>query len=136
MNRDNKIRKTSAKNAEEKIRQSEEKYRSIVEYSSDQIFMLDKDYRLLSLNKATADISKKSPQEMIGTSIFEVFPEKTAAQFSKNIKNVFDTGNTMQIEESSSSTGRGSHTHDKQAWRQVPKPVFISSGGGGGATSP
>jgi PAS domain S-box-containing protein len=90
---------TERKRAEEKFRESEEKFRSIVETSSDQIFMIDKDYKLLSINQAAADLSRKSPQEMIGRSIFEVFPENIAAGFSKNIKNVFDTSKGILIEE-------------------------------------
>jgi len=94
------------KQAEEQTRESEEKFRSIVENSTDQIFMLDKDYKLLCINKTAADISKKSPQEMIGTSIFTIFPEETAVQFSKNIKNVFDTGKNMIFEEKMLVQGR------------------------------
>jgi PAS domain S-box-containing protein len=90
---------TDRKRSEEALKESEEKLRSIVENSSEQIFMLDKDYRFLLINKAAAGLSKKSPQEMIGKSIFEIFPENTAAQFLKNIKNVFDTGNNLFIEE-------------------------------------
>jgi PAS domain S-box-containing protein len=90
---------TERNRAEKKIQEGEEKFRSIVENSSDQIFMLDKDYKFLSINKAAADISKMSPQEMIGMSILTLFPEKTAARFSKNIKNVFDTGKSVLTEE-------------------------------------
>ncbi len=97
---------TERKRAEEKIKENEEKLRSIVENSSDQIFMLDKDCKFLSINKTAADIFKKSPQEMIGTSIFAIFPEDTAVRFSKNIKNVFDTGKGMFIEEKMIAQGR------------------------------
>jgi two-component system NtrC family sensor kinase len=94
------------KKVEEKIRESEEKLRSIVENSSDQIFMLDKDCKLLSINKTAADIFRKSPQEMIGTSILVIFPEDTAVRLSNNIKNVFDTGKRILVEEKMLIQGR------------------------------
>jgi PAS domain S-box-containing protein len=97
---------TGQKKAERALCDSEEKLRSIVENSSDQIFMLDKDCKFLSVNTTAADISRKSPQEMIGKSISEIFPETTAVQFSKNIKKVFDTGKSLFIEEKMVVQGR------------------------------
>jgi len=87
------------KQAKDALKESDEKLRSIVENSSDQIFMLDKNCKFLSINKAAANLSRKSPNEMIGKSLFEIFPETIAAQFSKNIKNVFDTGKSIFIDE-------------------------------------
>jgi len=94
------------KRVEEVLKESEEKLRSIVENSSDQIFMLDKDYKFLSINKTAADFSKKSPHEMIGMSIFEIFPETITARFSENIKTVFDTTKSISIEEKMIVQGR------------------------------
>ena len=51
-----------------------------------------------------------SPQEMVGKSISEVFPETIAAQFSKNIKNVFGTGKSMFIDEKMVAKGRELYT--------------------------
>jgi PAS domain S-box-containing protein len=94
------------KKAEQASKESEEKSRSIVETSSDQIFMLDRDCRFLSINKTGADIFNISPPETVGKSMSEVFPEKIAAQFSKNIKNVFDTGKSMHMDEKMVIEGR------------------------------
>jgi len=85
--------------AEKETRESEEKFRSIVENSSDWIFILNRDCKFLSINKTVADLFQKSPQELIGMSIFEIFPEDTAVGYSKNIKNVFYTGKVLHIEE-------------------------------------
>jgi PAS domain S-box-containing protein len=90
---------TMRRQAEEKTRESEEKLRSIIENSSDQIFMLDKDYKYLSVNRALTETAGKSPQEMIGISISEIYPENIAIQFSNNCKYVFDTGNSISIKE-------------------------------------
>jgi len=90
---------TEHKRMEEALKESEGKLRSIVENSSDRIVMFDRDYRFLFQNKAAADLFGMSPKEMIGVSIFEVFPETIAAQFSENIKKAFDTGNTVLADE-------------------------------------
>ena len=81
------------------LRQSEAKMRSIVENSTDQIFMLDENLTYLSVNKTLGDILGKTPQEIIGKSINEVYGQETASKFSNNIKNVFETGKSMFVEE-------------------------------------
>jgi PAS domain S-box-containing protein len=81
------------------LRQSEAKLSSIVENSTDQIFMLDENLTYLSVNKTLGDILGKTPQEIIGKSVNEIYPQETASKFSNNIKNVFETGKSMFMEE-------------------------------------
>ncbi len=104
---------TERKKAEELLVENEEKFRSIIESSSDQIFMLDKDNRFLLINKASASISGKAPQEMIGKSIFDIFPESTAAQFSENTKKVFETGKSFSLDETITIRGQKFYSSTK-----------------------
>jgi|GEM_PF-889114 len=83
----------------EALRESEAKLRSIVENSSDQIFMLDENFKYLSVNKTLGDVLGKAIQEIIGKSINEVYGQETASKFSNNIKNVFETGKSMFVAE-------------------------------------
>ena len=53
----------------------------------------------MSVNKTLADVLGKTPREVIGKSINEVYAQETAAKFSSNIKNVFETRKSMFTEE-------------------------------------
>ena len=90
---------TERKKAEEKLKESEEKYRSIIENAEDQIFVLDRDYKFISINSKAASLSKNTPDKLIGKSALDVFPKETSLRFSKNIQEVFDTAKSKFIEE-------------------------------------
>jgi PAS domain S-box-containing protein len=90
---------TERKKTQAALSVSEAKLRSIVENSSDQIFMVDRTHKYLFVNKVLADILGKRPEDIIGKSLFEVYPPETANQFSSNTQNVFATGKSMVVEE-------------------------------------
>ncbi|HVP35528.1 MAG TPA: PAS domain S-box protein, partial [Terriglobales bacterium] len=94
------------KKADEALRASEEKYRAIVDNATDQIFTLDRQGRFLAINKTAAEMSRKSPDEMVGKSLAQMFPRETGVQFSKNIEEVFKNGQSKSIEESMHLGGR------------------------------
>ena len=83
---------TERKRAEEALQESEEKYRALVESATDMIYMIDKNNKVLSANKAAAMLFGKESKKIIGKSIFNLFPEKIATCYSKNLKKVFETG--------------------------------------------
>ena len=75
---------TERKNKEVALNASEAKLRSIVENSSDQIFMVDKNHRYLMVNNALAKVSGKCAEEIVGKTIHDVNLE-SGVQFSKNV---------------------------------------------------
>ncbi len=83
---------TERKRAEEALQESEEKYRALIESATDMIYMIDKNNKVLSTNKAAVKLFRKESKGIIGKSIFNLFPEKIATRFSKNLKKVFETG--------------------------------------------
>jgi PAS domain S-box-containing protein len=97
---------TERKKVEEALSNSEAKLMGIVECSSDQIFLLDKNLEYLMVNSSLATVLGRSPEEIIGKSIGEVYGLGTATQFSDNIKTVFKIGKSMFLEEKMQAQGQ------------------------------
>ncbi len=66
----------------QKLRESEERWRSITKYTPDNIMQLDLEGNLLYINHTVPDLSI---DEVIGKSIYQFVPEK----FRENMKNTF-----------------------------------------------
>jgi PAS domain S-box-containing protein len=90
---------TKRKKAEEALKESEKKYRNLVENASDQIFMVDNKYRMLSINKVALALLRKKPNEVIGKSVSKIFPKEIAAHSIRNLYKVFKTGKGLSVEE-------------------------------------
>ncbi|QZY54842.1 sensor histidine kinase [Crassaminicella profunda] len=79
---------TERKCAEEALKESEERYRLLVEYSTDGIAIYQKG-KIVFANKAAAKIvGMKDPQEMIGKNILEYLPFDFHEKTLKRIKRV------------------------------------------------
>ena len=87
------------KEARKSLEESETFLNSIVENSSDQIFLLDKNHKYLIVNKALATVTGTTPDEIIGKTISDVYPAETAARFKANVDKVFGTGKSLFLEE-------------------------------------
>ena len=74
--------------AEEKLKESEEKCRLIVENSAESIALIDKTGKYLFLNNASAKLLNGVPEDIIGKSLHDTFPEKQADEMLNSIYEV------------------------------------------------
>lgn len=61
--------------AQDGLRKSEEKYRSVVERISDAFLAYDADFNFVYLNKVAGEILSRRPEDLIGKNFLEEFPE-------------------------------------------------------------
>jgi PAS domain S-box-containing protein len=97
---------TERKRMAKALRESEAKYRTLVENATDLIYMIDADYRILSLNRSTARLLGKEPEELIGKKIFDIAPPETAARVAEEFRLAFKTGKTIMAEAKLNPGGR------------------------------
>jgi PAS domain S-box-containing protein len=68
---------TEWKKANEKLRESEEKYRNIVETANEGIGVIDTELKLIYVNKKTEELSGYSCEEIIGKKLWDFISEES-----------------------------------------------------------
>jgi PAS domain S-box-containing protein len=89
---------TGRKEAEEMLRESEERYRMLAEASSDLIFMIGRDDKVEYVNSYAAGIIGKTPGEVVGKNRALLFPPELARRQEHMLEQVFATGIPSQSE--------------------------------------
>lgn len=89
---------TERKKTEEFLKIKEEKYRMLVQYSSDPIFSFNSDETYRFVNEAFANPFGKKPEEIMGKSPFDLFPHDEAEKRLRLVRKVFTTGEKGEIE--------------------------------------
>lgn len=86
------------KRNEQALRESELKYRSLIESSSDAIFCVDRNGEYKFTNKLFASTFGKSSDYFIGKTFWDIYPKEHADQRYETTKRVFQTGRSESIE--------------------------------------
>lgn len=81
----------------EGYRRSEQRYRSLVEHAEDLIFTLSPNGVFLSINSYGAKFLKRSPAEIVGLNIAEIFLSETAESILATIRDVVAMKRGTQI---------------------------------------
>jgi PAS domain S-box-containing protein len=96
---------TGHKEAEEALRQSQERYRSLAESSPDAIFILDRESAVQYVNRVAAQWLGKPNSGLLGHPQAEFFPPEMARHHQEGIQRVFEGGEMVRTERSESFRG-------------------------------
>jgi PAS domain S-box-containing protein len=91
---------------QEELQRGEERYRSLVESTEDSIYLIDKDYRYLFMNKRHQSRMGLEESQFMGRLYREFHSPEGAEEFEKMIDRVFETGRSIQQEHKSHRDNR------------------------------
>jgi len=97
---------TERKQAEFALRQSEEKYRSLVDFTTDSIYLVDKNYKYLFINKTHLLRLGLSEDQYINRAYSEFHSPEETGLFILKAGNVFKTDSSAQYEYRSFRDGK------------------------------
>jgi PAS domain S-box-containing protein len=78
--------------AETVLRESEQEYRSLVESALDPVWTCDLEGRYLFANAAA---SRMLGREVVGKTVYELFPPHLAAEYREHVRQVIESGDTL-----------------------------------------
>jgi PAS domain S-box-containing protein len=102
---------TERKVMEEKLRESEEKWRSLVKNAPNVIIIVDRDGKIQFINRTVIDAS---PKEVIGRSVYDFIDPRHHDVVRKTIRRVFETGDGSSYEISGTGPDGGTSWYATQ----------------------
>ena len=89
---------TEERKAQAALQESEERYRTLAESTTDVIYILDETGRLLYANRTAAAYFGVSPEALVGKTQEDLFPPEQVPGHLEHIRKVFETGEVQEAE--------------------------------------
>ena len=89
---------TQSRQASEQIRRFAERQTTILESITDAFFTLDNDWRFININRRSEEQLEKSREELLGRSLWEMFPEAIGTEFERQYRRAMETGEPASFE--------------------------------------
>lgn len=90
---------TARKQAELALRETQERLQAILDNSPTVIHVLDAENKYLLLNRQGEKLLNLTQEQIIGKSIYDIWPRYIADEFAKNNAHVLTSGQALEVEE-------------------------------------
>lgn len=105
-----------------RLKDSEERYRSLVESADDMIYTMDKDCNILSINQYSRGLIRRRAEDIIGKNITGIIKHKEDDVVSSIVAKVFDTMESVPREERVK-------IGDREYWLDTKYKAVMAEGG-------
>jgi PAS domain S-box-containing protein len=96
--------------AQAALRESERRWRDVIDHANAIVWLKDLDGRFLRINRCMEKELDVSASQVIGRTVFDLFPQPVAQQYAANDRRVIESGLPMEFEETVPESD-GEHTY-------------------------
>jgi len=111
--------------AQKELRESEQRLRNVIDHANATVWIKDPDGRFLMINHYMEKALSLTKDEVIGRTVFDLFPRAEAEQYDANDRQVLAAGQPMEFEETQTHLD-GQHTYItvKFPLRRADKEIY------------